>query len=618
MFGFLGSFPLTVFYVLMVLLLPSNDGKVSGNCVRWITVVYGRVVYQPAVIPPLLLAIFEKLSLFNEYWSKLSCFILDNKLNMTSLTDSNASESNSVTAVDYIQNQVDLEREARELMPFDTNDCTYTKGETRQHVFSCLTCSKENETKVGVCYSCSIECHSTHELVELFSKRNFVCDCGTTRMSKTPHGGCKLRFRAEESNQKPSVKPRTGSSLSASFGSSSARPLDLPAEDIPSLSNTYNQNFDGHFCSCEKLYNPLEETATMHQCFFGFVCGEDWFHEDCLLGYKPGFIVSQRNDKNDKRDESQKETGVNLLDRLLSPGPGEDALSDSSKAQKRTQQAINSKDGNNHQQTQEKKDKKERNQEARDASRENKKSETNDDDTSHLDDDDDYDEHDIENAQIIGNYLPKPSHFGQYICWRCVRAFDDIFQYLISDDKVVYTTMPHFYHVESLKEWEEHYRAYKDQLTSENINEPKAKKIKLESGEVPAKEAEKVPSSVFLARGFRNRLAELAKDKATPPKISDFLQNNKYLYEDDPIYEPPRDDDHGSSTTGSLLELGTDALLSLPKEQAIEGAQAYDKIRSKLREFFKPFAEEGKLVTEDEVRSFFSKIKNEAKDGDNE
>ncbi|ODV65611.1 hypothetical protein HYPBUDRAFT_113907 [Hyphopichia burtonii NRRL Y-1933] len=474
---------------------------------------------------------------------------------MTSLTDSNASESNSVTAVDYIQNQVDLEREARELMPFDTNDCTYTKGETRQHVFSCLTCSKENETKVGVCYSCSIECHSTHELVELFSKRNFVCDCGTTRMSKTPHGGCKLRFRAEESNQKPSVKPRTGSSLSASFGSSRARPLDLPAEDIPSLSNTYNQNFDGHFCSCEKLYNPLEETATMHQCFFGFVCGEDWFHEDCLLGYKPGFIVSQRNDKNDKRDEAQKETGVNLLDRLLSPGP---------------------------------------------------------------DDDDDYDEHDIENAQIIGNYLPKPSHFGQYICWRCVRAFDDIFQYLISDDKAVYTTMPHFYHVESLKEWEEHYRVYKDQLTSENINEPKAKKIKLESGEIPAKEAEKVPSSVFLARGFRNRLAELAKDKATPPKISDFLQNNKYLYEDDPIYEPPRDDDHGSSTTGSLLELGTDALLSLPKEQAIEGAQAYDKIRSKLREFFKPFAEEGKLVTEDEVRSFFSKIKNEAKDGDNE
>lgn len=80
----------------------------------------------------------------------------------------------SLTAIDYINQQEELEREARILMPFDPNECTYELGELRQQVYACLTCSRTNDNQpIGVCYSCSIQCHSKHELVELFTKRSF-------------------------------------------------------------------------------------------------------------------------------------------------------------------------------------------------------------------------------------------------------------------------------------------------------------------------------------------------------------------------------------------------------------------------------------------------------------
>lgn len=93
-----------------------------------------------------------------------------------------------------------------------------------------------------------------------------------------------------------------------------------------------------------------------------------------------------------------------------------------------------------------------------------------------------------------------------------------------------------------------------------------------------------------------------------------FLLNHEYLYLDDPVFEPPEEalsNDGASSATGSLLDLGSAALLSLPREKAIEGLQAYDKIRSKLREFFKPFAEKGEVVAEDKVREFFAALKDQ-------
>lgn len=59
---------------------------------------------------------------------------------------------------------------------------SHSQGHVRQPVFSCLTCKESSGQPAGICATCSITCHSEHEQVELFSRRNFQCDCGTTRL----------------------------------------------------------------------------------------------------------------------------------------------------------------------------------------------------------------------------------------------------------------------------------------------------------------------------------------------------------------------------------------------------------------------------------------------------
>lgn len=82
-----------------------------------------------------------------------------------------------------------------------------------------------------------------------------------------------------------------------------------------------------------------------------------------------------------------------------------------------------------------------------------------------------------------------------------------------------------------------------------------------------------------------------------------FLLNNSFLFKDDPIFKPPEDDSEEDCYSSSNAGTGR-ALETLPRDKAIESIQAYDKIKSKLKDFFKPFAEQGKVVTEEEVRNF--------------
>lgn len=417
------------------------------------------------------------------------------------------------TAVDYLDQQNELEREARELMPYEPNECTFIKGELRQPVFACLSCSRDNHNQpIGVCYSCSIQCHSSHEIVELFSKRDFVCDCGTTRMKNTKNGACKIRSKVDLD----SFTPRTGSSQTGSsqtqrsWGSN----IDSEADDIPGT-NSYNHNFKGKFCSCEEPYNPLEETRNMIQCYFGFACGEDWFHEDCILGYG-------------KSLNDHKSSG-NILHELSEPG--EDAAADASIKQ--------------------------------------------------------------EKEKTESSVFPDLEAFDVFICWKCVLKFDRIFKDLQAIDGVVFSCLPHL-NVNTKEEWNQLNTAYQN-------DEPKNKRVKLEQDSV-----KEPPRSVCLNFGFRDKLNNI---KVTAKgELASFLENHSYLYLPDPVYEPPEDDDNSST-----FELGTEALLSLPRDQAIEGLQAFDQVRSKLRDFLRPFANENKIVTEEEVRTFFSNIKKEDK-----
>lgn len=55
------------------------------------------------------------------------------------------------------------------------------QGYIRQALYACKTCSSQKNIRAGVCLACSFHCHEGHELVELYTKRNFRCDCGNSK-----------------------------------------------------------------------------------------------------------------------------------------------------------------------------------------------------------------------------------------------------------------------------------------------------------------------------------------------------------------------------------------------------------------------------------------------------
>ncbi|KAI9371026.1 putative zinc finger in N-recognin-domain-containing protein [Aspergillus egyptiacus] len=207
------------------------------------------------------------------------------------------SSQNSQTAKEFIESQIRLEADAREVLPYSFDSCTKSLGPLRQSLFACLTCNPPPPTPdapftaAGVCYSCSIACHGEHTLVELFTKRNFVCDCGTSRIDASP---CTLRS-----------DPETGAKGVRS--------------EAPHPGNRYNANFQNKFCGCGEDYNAHEEKGTMFQCLgLGTVetggCGEDWWHPECLIGLPRDWYKKQEKKENvenggaDNQDEDEEET----------------------------------------------------------------------------------------------------------------------------------------------------------------------------------------------------------------------------------------------------------------------------------------------------------------------
>lgn len=127
--------------------------------------------------------------------------------------------------------------------------CTFPQGYLkRQPVFTCLTCTPaDGEIKAGICLACSLNCHDKHDILELYTKRDFRCDCGTL-----PQVFCNI---------------------------------DQNDKDVRNPLNTYNQNFSGSYCVCHRPYPddaPDANQSEMVQCS----CCEDWYHTDHLLHEK--------------------------------------------------------------------------------------------------------------------------------------------------------------------------------------------------------------------------------------------------------------------------------------------------------------------------------------------
>lgn len=99
----------------------------------------------------------------------------------------------------------------------------------------------------AICLACSLECHENHEVYELYTKRNYRCDCGNSKFK--PDFECKL---IEKQQKKSTLNEK----------------------------NKYNHNFSGRYCTCDKKFPPdeydnsSESNDDMLQCI---VC-EDWFH----------------------------------------------------------------------------------------------------------------------------------------------------------------------------------------------------------------------------------------------------------------------------------------------------------------------------------------------------
>ena len=218
---------------------------------------------------------------------------------------------NSQTASDFIDSQLQLEADAREALPYKFEHCTQPLGPLRQNLFSCLTCnpppssSSDPFTPAAVCYSCSIACHGEHTLVELFNRRNFTCDCGTTRLpSSSP---CTLR-----------IDPATG--------------MKGPVHSqTPAEGNTYNQNSQNRFCACGEIYNAEEEKGTMFQCL-GLAsekdggCGEDWWHPECVVGLGRDWTRAQAQTNSERTAENNGFIDADA-DHPLPPGfPKEDSF----------------------------------------------------------------------------------------------------------------------------------------------------------------------------------------------------------------------------------------------------------------------------------------------------
>ncbi|XP_011207863.1 putative E3 ubiquitin-protein ligase UBR7 [Bactrocera dorsalis] len=168
---------------------------------------------------------------------------------MSSEQTENSLDESSVTMVDVLQEEHDLEEEYNAVLgASDEKCCTYSQGAIkRQALYSCLTCCPEGRTDLnkcaGICLACSYRCHENHELVELYTKRNFRCDCPTEKMSTQQC--CLLN-------------------------------VGLPIPQKCNSENLYNQNFQGLYCKCHRPYPDPERTTeeVMLQCT---VC-EDWFH----------------------------------------------------------------------------------------------------------------------------------------------------------------------------------------------------------------------------------------------------------------------------------------------------------------------------------------------------
>ncbi|WPH00578.1 zf-UBR-domain-containing protein [Acrodontium crateriforme] len=465
---------------------------------------------------------------------------------------SQASES-SQTAHEYIASQLRLEAEAREALPYQFDTCTKPLGPLRQSVFACLTCTPppasahQQFTPAGVCYSCSISCHGEHNLVELFTKRNFACDCGTTRFnnSNTP---CMLR-----------PNPRTG--LKGDVTGDEARE-----------GNKYDQNYQGKFCGCEDEYDPEKEKGTMFQCLgLGTVedggCGEDWWHPECLMGLprtsiqpKPktesnGALETVKEETTDESEEKTNDAAITSNGEPVDDAPLPPGFPDE-------------------------------------------------------DDFDHFICYKCVDAfpwikQYAGTtgFLPAVSADGV--------ANSDAARTAETATPINETPQPETKKRKAEDDEDQDSQTSKKQRPDEESSNIPAPRTNLTPKHATLPSAPTSRISLFLQEDFRDHLCRCATCfplLAKHPQLLDEEENYEPPVSESEAGDT-RNGSRSVHSGGSLLDRGEAALSSMDRVRAIEGVMAYNHVRDKVKSFLQPFAESGRPVGAEDIKAYFAKLR---------
>ncbi|ODH35042.1 hypothetical protein ACO22_02994 [Paracoccidioides brasiliensis] len=460
--------------------------------------------------------------------------------------------TDSQTASDFIDNQLRLEADAREALPYSFDTCAQPLGALRQSLFSCLTCNPPPSdpnapyNAAGVCYSCSISCHGEHTLVELFCKRNFVCDCGTTRFP--PTSPCTLRVSSTGTKGVHSEKPAAG--------------------------NKYNGNFRNIFCGCAETYDPHLEKGTMFQCLgLGTIetggCGEDWYHPECLVGLPRNWADGVKKEK-DSQPETMDKDGQNGDAETADFAPPNEEADDEPPLPPQFPDE---------------------------------------------DDFDAFICYKcLDSNPWLKRYAGTPG-FLPAVYKRDAPApnvtNENVTAEVTEEPKDdTPTTNSRKRKPEDSSTDEPDSKRPKEETSTEVPTDPElksAKSSKPKHETLPAS----WPSgtfSLFLKEDFRDYLCRC-------PSCFPNLIPHPQLREEEDTYEPPLSEDGdnpngaGSHHTGSLLDRGEAALSNIDRVRAIEGVMVYNHLKDKVKEFLKPFAESGQPVGAEDIKAYFEKLR---------
>ncbi|KAK5628736.1 hypothetical protein RRF57_004451 [Xylaria bambusicola] len=460
---------------------------------------------------------------------------------------------NSQTAADFIRDQMQLEADAREALPYSIKNCTKPLGALRQSIYACLTCnpppldSNEPFNTAGICYSCSVQCHGEHELVEIFQKRNFTCDCGTTRFK--PDQPCTLR-----------INPNTNTRGNVH-------------SEQPDPNNKYNQNFRNRFCSCSIDYKAQEQKGTMFQCLgLGTHetggCGEDWYHPGCLVGQGPKWYEKL------SKQSLPKPTSSSALDPIY-----EDHAQAAGDGQQTT---------------------------------ETETVEEDDDEDVPLPEGFPHEQDFslllcykcVEAYPWIKRYVGSPGFLPPVFLHKSKnddgaasgvnkRKLED------SDSNTVGELAKRIKTDPDIKDGDS---SSKLALSTE-MKQEKSEDANVSSSRYRPRRM--ACFSIFAGPDFRDHICHC-------PDCFPKLKPHPQLLEPEEEYEPSLSEGSENGSThgsGSLYERGESALKNVDRVRAIEGVMAYNNLKEKLKPFFQQFAESGKAVGAEDIKEYFAKLR---------